>query len=176
MFKEIPFTNGYYSCDEYGNIRSNTRTFIRSNGHPMTIHERILSPKTNNQGYYYVSLCFNNQIKDYLVHRLVAITWIPNPYNYPQINHIDRNPKNNYIHNLEWCTQSQNNYHIYYENRPGVGSKSVIMMDDCGNELREFASLSDASIHCIDNISGRANIAKACRTHGRMYGYKWKFK
>ena len=47
------------------------------------------------------------------VHRLVAQTFIPNPDNLPEINHLDCDRANNNVDNLEWCTYSYNNYHMY---------------------------------------------------------------
>ena len=58
-----------------------------------------------NGGYVYVRI--NN--KNYLLHRLVALTFIPNPYNFPQVNHKDENKQNNSVDNLEWCDSQYNN-------------------------------------------------------------------
>lgn len=51
--------------------------------------------------------------KDYKIHRLVAQTFIPNPDDLPQVNHIDGNKMNNCVDNLEWCSQSHNIKHAY---------------------------------------------------------------
>lgn len=61
-------------------------------------------------GYYYVSLWKNGKQRKYRVHRLVAKTFIPNPYNYEVVNHIDENKLNNNVDNLEWCSQKDNLY------------------------------------------------------------------
>lgn len=63
--------------------------------------------------YRFVNLRINGETKPVYVHRLVAEAFIPNPSNYPQINHKDRNSLNNNVDNLEWCTNSQNQIHRY---------------------------------------------------------------
>lgn len=65
--------------------------------------------------YRYLSFRYteNKKQKCVYVHRAVAIAFLPNPNNYPQINHIDGNPRNNNVSNLEWCTGSQNVQHAY---------------------------------------------------------------
>lgn len=71
--------------------------------------EYILKPNLNNRGYSYVTLYGNGERHKYLIHRLVAEAFIPNPQNLPHINHIDENIKNNSADNLEWCTPMYNN-------------------------------------------------------------------
>lgn len=59
-------------------------------------------------GYCYVSTMINGRTKLYRLHRLVALAFLPNPNNYPEINHIDGNTLNNDVSNLEWCSQEYN--------------------------------------------------------------------
>lgn len=63
----------------------------------------------NNRGYLYLAVKQRSRRKNYLVHRLVAKLFIPNPDNLPLINHKDRNPHNNKANNLEWCSYHYNN-------------------------------------------------------------------
>lgn len=72
-----------------------------------------IKPYLNNKGYYCVNLYMNSKVYKYLVHRLVGIAFVPNPNNYTVINHIDGNPLNNHVSNLEWYTQSQNIKHAW---------------------------------------------------------------
>lgn len=55
--------------------------------------------------------------KNMYVHRLVAMSWLPNPENKPEVNHIDGNPLNNRLENLEWCTKSENERHSHMMRR-----------------------------------------------------------
>lgn len=61
--------------------------------------------------YKTATLCINGKLVTKRVHRLVAEAFIENPLNLPQINHIDGNPLNNSVKNLEWCTNQQNVFH-----------------------------------------------------------------
>lgn len=80
-----------YEVSDKGNIRnSNT-------GRPVKAHD-------NGRGYLKVTL----KRKCLLVHRLVALMFIPNPNNLPQVNHKDKNRLNNSADNLEWCTAEYN--------------------------------------------------------------------
>lgn len=69
---------------------------------------KLLKPQFNNKGYKRVNLCKNGTFKSVFVHRLVAEAFIPNPNNYPVVNHKDENKQNNCVENLEWCTQKYN--------------------------------------------------------------------
>lgn len=70
----------------------------------------------DNTGYYQIILRKNKKEKHVRIHRLVALTFIPNPDNLPQVNHIDGNKLNNNVENLEWCTNSENTQHGYDSN------------------------------------------------------------
>lgn len=59
-------------------------------------------------GYFKVKLCNNPKETTVSVHLLVARNWIPNPYNLPEVDHVDCNKKNNYFKNLEWVTKQEN--------------------------------------------------------------------
>lgn len=84
-----------------------------------TLNNNKLKPRINTNGYKIVTL-LGTQLS---VHRLVAAHFIPNPYNHPQVNHIDGNKLNNYAKNLEWCSSEQNiNHALKAGLRPGYVS------------------------------------------------------
>ena len=70
--------------------------------------ERILKPSIS-RGYRLVVLCKNNKTFSFSVHRLLALTFLPNYYGLPQVDHKDRNRQNNSIYNLRWVTLSEQN-------------------------------------------------------------------
>ena len=112
IWKIIENTDEQYSVSNLGNVKSNERTIFRSNGRPHYIRERVLKQGTDNN-YKKVSLKINGKFNTKAVHRLVALSFIPNPDNKPQVNHIDGNPSNNLVTNLEWVTNSENQLHAY---------------------------------------------------------------
>ena len=69
--------------------------------------QKILS-QHNWDKYYFVQLWKNNKPERKKIHRLVAEAFIPNPENKPEVNHIDQNPQNNNVNNLEWVTRNEN--------------------------------------------------------------------
>ena len=77
-----------------------------------TWHGRIIKPIPSN-GYLRIDLCKNNKIIRKSIHRLVAETFIPNPENRPQVNHINGIKTDNRVENLEWVTASENSTHAY---------------------------------------------------------------
>lgn len=84
---------------------------------------RKLKPNKTKAGYYKVVLRVDNKSKTVDVHRLVALTYVPNPNNYPVINHKDSNKLNNSVYNLEWCTQAYNHELAYKYNLSPIGDK-----------------------------------------------------
>ena len=69
---------------------------------------RKLKPRNNGRGYSQVRLSQDNIQKNYLIHRLVAQAFIPNPYGFDTIDHIDGNKKNNCISNLQYLSRGDN--------------------------------------------------------------------
>lgn len=71
---------------------------------------RYLKPFVNNSGYEMINImAVNGKRKGELIHRLVALAFVDNPNQYPEVNHLDENKLNNEASNLEWCTRKQNN-------------------------------------------------------------------
>jgi len=87
------------------------------------------------KGGSYCRLQVTLQGKAYLVHRLVAGAYIPNPDNLPMINHIDCNPLNNHIDNLEWCTARENTLHAIKHGRH-ISFKNRVLSDDQVRQIR----------------------------------------
>ena len=80
------------------------------------ISKKFLKYSDNGKGYYQVILCKEGKKKTFLIHRLVAQAFIPNPNNLPEVNHKDEDKSNNCVENLEWMSKIDN---INY----GTGSK-----------------------------------------------------
>lgn len=104
IWKDIPNYEGLYQVSNLGRVKS----FRKSTKHYWQ-DEYILKPSHANNGYCQVTLYDNTVRHKFLVHRLVAEAFIPNPKNLPQVNHKDENPYNNEARNLEWCTAEYNN-------------------------------------------------------------------
>jgi len=95
--RDIAGYEGLYTIDIFGNI-------YNSDGKEM-------KKRINEFGYFDIGLSKNNKQSRFKVHRLVAQTFIPNPQNKAQVNHIDGNRKNNAVWNLEWVTPKENTQH-----------------------------------------------------------------
>ena len=101
IYKDIDGYNGVYQVSNYGNVKTNNY-YNRGETH-------ILTPAIDRWGYARVTLSKNKSKRKYSVHRLVAMAFIPNPNNLPQINHINENKQDNRVENLEWCDAMYNN-------------------------------------------------------------------
>ena len=171
-WKNISGYEGLYQVSNLGRIKSLSH---RSNHR----NELILKPAIV-QGYKKVNLCKNGKSKIYPVHRLVAIAFIENKENKPEVNHVDGNKLNNCINNLEWNTKSENQKHCIstglrimkkgFENKL---SKKVAKVDiNTGEILKIYGSYREA-----ERTTGIAhsNIKKCVNGfYQQMGGFKWK--
>lgn len=144
----------------------------------------LIKKQQVSKGYLKVKLNKNSKSKWFLVHRLVAQAFIPNPENKPQVNHKDGNKFNNCVENLEWNTNSENQLHSYriLKNIPSmqkhfgsnhVASKHIFQFEKNGNFIKEWDSIIEATNSlniCACNIT---DCAKGNRkTAG---GFIWKY-
>ena len=132
------------------------------------INEKFLKPYTDNDGYLRVNLYKDGKIKQYLIHRLVADAYIPNPENLPQINHKDENKANNCLQNLEWCDAK---YNTNYGTRNEKIRKPILQFTLDGEFVREWSSATDVGKKVNDGI------CKCLKGKNKTaYGYIWKYK
>ncbi len=159
-WKEIKGYEEYYLISDKGNVFSKRKN-------------RIMSPTMNSKGYYRVELNDGNSNKRYFVHRLVAETFLEKPNDCDIVNHLDFNPQNNNVDNLEWTTRKGNMEHsasagrfektgewkdkIVNANRKH-GKKVVateiqtgkIIIFDCLNDCKQYGFLAGEVSRCCN--------------------------
>ena len=116
IWKDIKGYEGLYQVSNLGRVKSIEKYFLRKYKNtirPYSKPSKILKPFPTRTGYLLVKLTKEKKEKSFQVHRLVAITFIPNPENKPQVNHINGVKTDNYITNLEWVTAKENTRHKY---------------------------------------------------------------
>lgn len=107
IWKSIKGFDGKYCVSSWGRIISYARYK----------EGRILRPMICNNGYLAIDLRKNGKYERYLIHRLVAEAFIPNPHHLPCVNHKDESRNNNRMDNLEWCTNKYNSNYGTIKNR-----------------------------------------------------------
>lgn len=125
--------------------------------------DRILKPRRNSKGYLIYSGSGGSRgiYINIVIHRAVAESFIPNPNNLPQVNHIDGNKQNNNVNNLEWCSASYNMKHNF----------------NIGLSVPVKNTISQEQIQLIKEWHGKASsrqVAKLANcSHGTIQKY-WK--
>lgn len=151
--KDIKNYEGLYAATEDGRIWSYKR-------------KKFLKPIDNGFGYYRVDLCKDGKAKRFLVHRLIAETFLPNPENKPCINHKDENKSNNALSNLEWATYKENNNY-------GTHNEKIRKKVICIETQEVFNSITEAA-KAINKSTG--NICDCLKgKHKTCAGYHWAY-
>lgn len=177
IVKEVLGYEGLYLIDSLGNVIS----MPKFKGRHFHNKYSILTKKLNKFGYYEVGLTKDGKVRTFLLHRLLAISFIPNPNNLPEVNHKNGIKSDNRLSNLEWCTRSENTKHAFDKNLSGFRdsamarileyndkNKYIVIILRRGNEERSFSSVNDASVFLSTH---RDNITRAIRKSGRVCGW-----
>lgn len=159
-WKDIPSYPGMYEVSNLGRVRRNGK---------------ILKPIKDRYGYLLVNLYKNGIVRKFLVHRLVALAFLPNPQNLPQVNHKDENKTNNCLDNLEWCDSKYNNNYGTRLKKVSLSlSKPILQFSKTGEFIREYESGVEA-----ERITGiyQESISMCCSgNRSSAGGFVWKYK
>lgn len=175
IWKDIVGYEGLYQISNLGRVKSLKRYVPHFKGGLKVVPERMKTIFYQKDGRPRVELSKGNLNRKFFVYRLVAQAFIPNPNNYPCINHKDENPANNSIENLEWCTYKYNanygtrGYWISITKYKPVGmfhpTLNVLMrVFDSGKEAAEFLRVSRSCMTAAIDDDNR-----------KIKGYKFKF-
>ena len=175
IWKDIEGYESLYQVSNFGRIKSLERTIQHKTCYGGLYHVkgRILKPKIEKDGYFRISLTKNGIKKYYRLNRLVAQAFIPNPNNYPIVNHKDENKLNNNADNLEWCTQKYNvNYGNAINKKKEKLSIKVNQYDLNGVFIKTWNSINDA----IRYYNNNTQICQCCKgKRNNVCGYLWKY-
>lgn len=171
-----------YAASTLGRIASLGAPYM-CGGIPRRRNPQLLTPRLTNQPPYYFSVVLSDgegRCKNFMVHVLVAKTFIPNTEDLPFVNHKDENPKNNRVENLEWCTQKYNcNYGTHNARMAKTISETayqrrkVVQLSLDGSFIAQYDSIAIASRQL--GIS-RTSISVCCRgVCQTSHGYRWMY-
>lgn len=182
-WKDIKDYEGLYQVSNLGNVKSLDRKIVGKDKIEKPYYGRVLSFLYSKQTKKHplkrccVELWKDGSRKRAFVHRLVACAFIENPNNKPQVNHIDGNPLNNCVENLEWVTNSENVKHAYANGLINPSNETpVVGTNKLTREKYFFKSVADAA-KAFDVTPG--SIRAVLKGYGRSKsscGCTWEYQ
>ena len=175
--------DGYssYMISNMGRVKSLSRVIVDKNGNKQSLVERLMAQRKY-IGYYKLTLRDDiSKIKTFSVHRIVAITFIPNLKGKPIVNHIDGNKLNNCAKNLEWMDAKENAIHAV-NTIPQKHFRPVIGINLKTKKEVRFNRISKAVEFLKENgypKTAGTSIGKCCKSEKyskSAYGYKWEYQ
>ena len=156
--RHVPGYEGLYAVNEHGDV------FSLRKGEPSK-----MSPSRDKDGYLQVVFSDREAKRHrFYVHRLVTITFLPNPCDLPQVNHKDGDKRNNSLSNLEWCSNSQNAAHCH---RTGLHGADKLTFEDATAIRGEYRKgVRGRGMRALAKKYG-VSVAHVCHI---IEGKKWK--
>ena len=164
--KWMPIKNyeGFYEVSDKGRVRSLDRYVNGKHKNKAFRKGRVLKLEKVQAGYYRVELQKNGFKERLFVHRLVADSFIPNPHNKPQVNHINSMRDDNIVYNLEWVTPKENIIHgveygnIKYGEKHHLAKlseeevKEIFELKESGAKPKEIAERLKRNVSTVGNV------------------------
>lgn len=192
IWKDIYFVENGIEYDYRGLYQVSNKGSVKSlgNGNSNSSKEKILKTDKNSCGYLRVTLCKNNKMKRFMIHRLVAHMFINGYFDGAEIDHIDTNRYNNSVENLKWCNREDNMHNELTKQKIiKKATKSIIGINLITGEFRYAESLD---ILCKKYNYNRSIISCCCnkkikkvKSNGKEYvydytngvydGFHWKY-
>lgn len=139
----------YYDGEEFRQILGHEHYYVSRSARVYSMkRHRLLKPILDSKGNY---LTLSLDKKCCLLHRLVAIAFIPNPDNLPEVNHKDKNKQNCHVDNLEWCTRKDNLNDSYSTMSP-TRNYRIARLYRNGILIGEFKGVAKAARYAADKF------------------------
>lgn len=175
-WRDVVGYEGLYIVSSFGRL-----AYLKRAKWPTRLMKPFRSKKHRKQSYLHVKLTKNGESRHYTIHRLVASAFIPNPSNYPCVDHIDGNGENNHVNNLRWCTRSMNNMNPISRKRQSESHLGKIQSKNVRKAIVQLKN--NTVIKIFDSMTEAENsgfqhscISLTCRGKAAHHkGFQWMF-